>query len=64
MHGPEKGNYQNECEFIKIGLPSVIVWKRHTQPLFQIVAIFEEVAIDKTRLILKCCFIMQKYAEK
>ncbi len=38
MHGPEKGNYENECEFIKIEKPSLIAWKRYSQPLFQVVA--------------------------
>jgi uncharacterized protein YndB with AHSA1/START domain len=26
MHGPEKGNYPNDCEFIKIEKPSLIAW--------------------------------------
>ena len=28
MHGPHKGNYPNECEFIKIDNPTLIAWKR------------------------------------
>ena len=38
MHGPEKGNYRNECEFLKIDKPSLIAWKRISKPLFQVVA--------------------------
>ena len=38
MHGPDKGNYHNECEFIKIEKPSLIAWKRHSKPLFQVLA--------------------------
>lgn len=56
MHGPEKGNYVNECEFIKIEVPSLIAWKRYSKPLFQVVAIFEEVSIDETKLIFKMLF--------
>jgi uncharacterized protein YndB with AHSA1/START domain len=29
MHGPDKGNYVNECEFVKIEKPKLIAWKRH-----------------------------------
>jgi len=56
MHGPDKGNYPNECEFIKIEKPSLIAWKRYSKPLFQIVATFEEVSKDKTKIIFKMLF--------
>ena len=56
MHGPEKGNYKNECEFIKIEEPSLIAWKRHSPPLFQVLATFEEVAADQTKLVFKMLF--------
>ncbi|MCD6020102.1 MAG: hypothetical protein K0S53_3223 [Bacteroidetes bacterium] len=56
MHGPEKGNYPNECEFIKIDQPNLIAWKRHSQPLFRVVASFEEVAVGQTKIIFKMLF--------
>jgi len=56
MHGPDKGNYANECEFIKIDAPSLIAWKRISKPLFQVVAIFEEVSKDQTKLVFKMLF--------
>lgn len=56
MHGPDKGNYPNECEFIKIEEPSLIAWKRHSKPLFQILATFEEVSNDKTKIVFKMLF--------
>jgi uncharacterized protein YndB with AHSA1/START domain len=56
MHGPEKGNYANECEFIKIEKPLLIAWKRHSKPLFQVIATFEEVSGDKTKLVFKMLF--------
>jgi len=56
MHGPEKGNYQNEVEFLKIEKPSLIAWKRISQPLFNIVATFEEVTANETKIVFKMIF--------
>ena len=44
MHGPDKGHYSNECEFIKIIPPEFIAWTRHSKPLFQIAARFDEIS--------------------
>jgi len=56
MHGPDKGNYPNECEFLKIERPSLIAWKRYSKPLFQVVAGFEEVPAGRTKVIFKMIF--------
>jgi hypothetical protein len=65
MYGPDKGNYPNECEFIKIEKPSLIAWKRYSMPLFQVFATFEETADNQTRgLFLKCFLTRQRSAEK
>ena len=56
MHGPDKGHYHNECEFIQIDKPHLIAWKRFSKPLFQVVATFEEVTVDKTEVIFKMLF--------
>ncbi len=56
MHGPEKGNYQNDVEFLVIDRPSCIAWKRHSKPLFQVVATFEQVEADKTKVVFKMLF--------
>lgn len=56
MHGPDKGNYPNECEFIKIEKPSLIAWKRHSKPLFQVVATFDEITKEKTKVVFKQLF--------
>jgi len=56
MHGPDKGNYENACEYIKIEEYSLIAWKRHSHPLFQVVATFEEVAADQTTLVFRMLF--------
>lgn len=56
MHGPDKGNYPNECEFIKIDEPNLIAWKRHSKPLFQILTTFKEVSADSTKIVFKMIF--------
>lgn len=56
MHGPEGGNYSNECEFIKIEEPSLIAWKRISKPLFQVVATFDEISEEKTKVVFKMIF--------
>ncbi|KQB43981.1 Activator of Hsp90 ATPase 1 family protein [Flavobacterium daejeonense] len=56
MHGPNKGNYTNECEFIKIEVPSIIAWKRFSKPIFQVVATFEEITATETKLVFKMLF--------
>jgi uncharacterized protein YndB with AHSA1/START domain len=56
MHGPDKGNYQNECEFVKIEKPTLIAWKRYSKPLFKIVATFEELSSNSTKLVFRMVF--------
>ena len=56
MHGPEKGNYINECEFVLIEKPKLIVWKRISKPLFNVVAEFEEIASNQTKIIFRMVF--------
>ena len=60
MHGPDKGNYPNECEFMKIEKPALIIWKRFSKPIFQVVASFEEVPTDKTKIVFKQIFNSSK----
>ena len=56
MHGPEKGNYHNECEFIRIEKPALVAWKRYSKPIFQVVATFEEISPGKTKIVFKQLF--------
>ena len=56
MHGPDKGNYANECEFIQIEPLHLIAWKRYSKPLFQVVATFQELDKEHTQLIFKMLF--------
>lgn len=64
MHGPDKGNYANECEFIKIEVPSLIAWKRYSKPLFQVLATFEEISPHKTKLVFKMLFETEEECSK
>ncbi|MBD0725965.1 ATPase [Flavobacterium sp. L1I52] len=64
MHGPDKGNYANECEFIKIEVPSIIAWKRYSKPIFQVVATFEEINKEQTKLIFKMLFHTAEECQK
>lgn len=56
MHGPDKGNYDNECEFIEIGKPNLIAWNRFSKPIFKVVATFEEMPGNKTRIVFRMIF--------
>lgn len=64
MHGPEKGNYPNECEFIRIEKPSLIHWKRHSQPLFDVLVTFEELDINHTKIVFRMIFGSKEACDK
>lgn len=56
MHGPEKGNYKNECEFITIKEPEMIAWKRYSQPLFKVLTTFERINDSETKVVFRQIF--------
>jgi uncharacterized protein YndB with AHSA1/START domain len=56
MHAQEQGNFQNECEFVKIEKPTEIAWIRLSKPLFNIVATFEKIADDQTKVVFRMVF--------
>src|SRR5690606_7983743 len=56
MHGPEKGHYHNEVEFVKIDMPHCIAWKRISKPLFNVVFTFETLSENKTQLVFQMVF--------
>jgi len=56
MHGPEKGNYHNLCEFTGIQEPALIAWTRISKPLFDVIVTFEEIESDKTRVVFRQVF--------
>lgn len=64
MHGPDKGNYTNECTFIVIQEPELIVWSRQSKPLFQVEVAFEKVSEDETKVTFKQKFETVEECEK
>lgn len=56
MHGPEKGNYENESVFQEIIPGELIYWHRLTQPYFNVVVTFEKVDDDHTKLVFRMIF--------
>jgi len=56
MHGPDKGNYANECEFLKVEKPEFLSWKRFSKPLFQVTVSFEKVSDNETKIVFKMIF--------
>jgi hypothetical protein len=55
-HGPDNGNYANECEFTDLVAPALIAWKRHSKPLFRGVATFDEAGAEKTKITFRQIF--------
>jgi len=64
MHGPDKGNYQNECVFIKIEKPGLLAWDRLSKPIFRVVVSFEESTDGNTKLIFRMQFDNKKECDK
>jgi uncharacterized protein YndB with AHSA1/START domain len=57
MHGPDIGNYNNECTFTVIREPELLVWDRQSKPIFQVEVLFDAITENKTKVIFK-----QKFA--
>ncbi|MFP9097851.1 SRPBCC domain-containing protein [Flavobacterium sp. RHBU_24] len=49
MHGPDGRDYHNECTFLKIEAPNLLVFNHISPPEFQVVIQMEEVSSGKTR---------------
>lgn len=64
MHGPDKGNYPNECVFIKVEAPSLLAWYRISKPHFQVVAVFEDAGNHNTHVTFKMLFATAEECEK
>lgn len=56
MHGPDKGHYRNECEFLVIDSPNLIAWKRHSKPHFNVVATFFAQSPESTLVVFRQIF--------
>jgi uncharacterized protein YndB with AHSA1/START domain len=64
MHGPDKGNYENECVFLSVEEPHLIAWDRLSKPLFRIVATFEPTPVGHTNLIFRMQFDSKEDCDK
>ncbi len=64
MHGPEKGNYENESEFLIIEPPSSIIFNHISPPVFQVQVFFQPEEDDKTHLVFKQVFHTAAECEK
>ena len=53
MHGPVKGHYHNECIFVVIQEPVLLIWDRRSKPIFQVEVVFEEITVNETKVIFK-----------
>lgn len=63
MHGPEAGHYKNECMFLMVEPEKRLIWNRITQPLFQVVVLFE--ALEKqTKVTFKMVFETEQECTK
>ena len=60
----EKGNYENEVEYLVLDSPKLIVWDRISQPLFRVVATFEATNDGKTLLTFRMQFATEKECDK
>ncbi|MCB0731943.1 MAG: SRPBCC domain-containing protein [Ignavibacteriae bacterium] len=56
MHGPDKGNYKNECNFIIVEKNKLLVWDHYVNPKFYVIVQFKEIAKSKTELTFKQLF--------
>lgn len=64
MHGPERGNYRNECTFAVIREPELLIWDRQSKPLFRVEVVFEALAADQKKVIFKQVFETAEECEK
>ena len=56
MHGPDGVNYPNECVFVRIINPELLIWNHLFNPSFQVRVLFESVSSTKTRVAFKMIF--------
>lgn len=64
MHGPEKGHYPNECTFVAIREPELLVWDRQSKPIFQVEVNFDERGENETRVTFRQKFATEEECSK
>ncbi|MBF02295.1 MAG: ATPase [Flavobacterium sp.] len=64
MHGPEKGNYENESVFTDVQPEKLVVWKRLSQPLFNMEVHFKKIDEENTEIAFRMIFKSVSECEK
>jgi uncharacterized protein YndB with AHSA1/START domain len=64
MHGPDKGNYENEVKFIQVQPPSFVAWDRISNPKFQMQIGLDEVGAQHTELSFTMLFDTEAERDK
>jgi uncharacterized protein YndB with AHSA1/START domain len=64
MHGPDKGNYRNECVFMQIVKPELVSWDRLSEPKFQMFIKLEEPEPQTTKVIFRMVFATPELCTK
>lgn len=64
MHGPEKGNYENESIFIEVDKNKRVAWKRISQPMFNMVVEFEKIDSKSSKITFQMIFSSVEECDK
>lgn len=64
MHGPEKGNYQNESVFEDVIPNERVAWTRLSQPLFDMEILFDRINETKSSIVFRMFFKTPEECEK
>lgn len=64
MHGPDKGHYPNDCTFLVVRPPELLIWDRQSKPLFQVEVDFEAISDKETKVTFKLKFASEEECSK
>ncbi len=64
MHGPEKGNYQNESVFKVVEPKQMIAWTRISQPHFDMEVGFNTISESQTQISFRMIFATEEECNK
>ncbi|MVO09715.1 ATPase [Flavobacterium sp. TP390] len=64
MHGPEKGNYENESVFTVVQPEKLVAWKRISQPLFNMEIHFKKIDEKSSEIAFRMIFKSVTECEK
>ena len=64
MHGPEKGNYENESIFEAVEPDKRVAWRRISQPIFDMEIGFENIGAGRSKITFRMVFASAEECEK